>query len=127
MKTLILTIGLPRSGKSTWAQAQHMPIVNPDAVRLALHGYSFVTEAEPMVWTMTMYMVKALFLAGHECVIVDATHTTKKRRDAWQSPEWNVESILFSTPKDECCKRAEKDGREDLKPVILIYIYIITP
>lgn len=45
MKKLILTIGLPRSGKSTWAKQQGCPVVNPDSIRLALHGKAYIQEA----------------------------------------------------------------------------------
>ena len=72
MKVLILTVGLPRSGKSTWAKKQGYPIINPDSIRLALHGEHFIEDAEPMVWTIAMYMTKALFLAGHNKIIIDA-------------------------------------------------------
>ena len=33
-KKLIMTIGLPRSGKSTWARTQACPIVNQDSIKL---------------------------------------------------------------------------------------------
>jgi predicted kinase len=36
MQQLILTVGLPRSGKTTWAKQQGVPMVNRDAIRLAL-------------------------------------------------------------------------------------------
>lgn len=85
---LILTVGLPQSGKSTWARQQGFPIVNPDAIRLAIHGMPFVREAEPLVWVLARYMVSALFLAGHTTVILDATNTTRKRRDTWKSGMW---------------------------------------
>ncbi|GAF94425.1 unnamed protein product, partial [marine sediment metagenome] len=64
-KKLILTVGLPRSGKTTWARKQGIPMVNPDSIRLALHGKAFIEEAEPMIWTIAKYMVRALFIAGH--------------------------------------------------------------
>ena len=35
---LIVMVGLPRSGKTTWARKQGYPIVNPDSIRLAFHG-----------------------------------------------------------------------------------------
>lgn len=117
-KTLILTMGLPRSGKSTWARSKGFPIVNPDAVRLALHGQAFIPEAEKMVWTVTHYMVRALFEAGHDFVILDATNTTRKRRDAWKSDEWTRKYRTFSVDRDECIRRARAMHREDLVPVI---------
>ena len=117
-RTLIMLMGLPRSGKSTWAQRQGVPIVNPDAIRLALHGQAFIIEAEPIVWMTAKYMVRALFLAGHESVILDATNTTRSRRDEWKSSLWNREVMLFDTPEDECIRRAKDGGREDLIPII---------
>jgi predicted kinase len=84
---LILTVGLPRSGKTTWARAQGVPVASPDAISRALHGQRFIGVAEPFVWAIAKLMVRALFLAGHPTVIVDATNTTQKRRDEWKSDD----------------------------------------
>jgi len=118
MPTLMMTVGLPRSGKSTWASTMGYPIVCPDAIRLALHGRPFIPEAEPMVWTIARLMVRALFNAGHETVILDATNTTKARRDEWLSDQWQRQWVVFSTGLDECLSRAVASGRTDLIPVI---------
>lgn len=116
--TLILCVGLPRSGKSTWARASGYPVVNPDSIRLALHGQVFQQEAEPMVWAMAKYMVRALFLAGHEVVVLDATNVTKKRRDEWVTPRWVAKYKVFTTKASECMYRALDDQRSDLLPII---------
>jgi predicted kinase len=119
MNTLILTVGLPRSGKSTWARQQPYPIVNPDAIRLALYGQAFIADAEQMIWAMARYMVKALFLAGHTTVILDATNVTKKRRDEWQDTLlWATNYKVFNTSKEECIERAKSNNRIDLISVI---------
>ncbi len=120
MNELILTVGLPRSGKSTWAKKQGIPIVNPDSIRLALHGKPFIPEAEAFVWAIAYLMVKALFIAGHEKVIVDATNNTQKRRDEWEKRfnDIKIEYKVFNTSKDECIKRAKETGREDIISVI---------
>lgn len=117
-KQLTLMVGLPRSGKSTYARKMGCPIVNPDSIRLALHGQRFASEAEPMVWAMAKYMVKALFLAGHRSVVVDATNTTKKRRDAWLSDGWTIRMIHIDTPKATCIERAVAENDTDIVPVI---------
>lgn len=117
-KTLFVTVGLPRSGKSTWAKEQGYPIVNRDAIRIALHGQTYLQDAEDMVTAIETYMVKALFLAGHDAVIVDATHTKSKRLLRWRKGDWDLQPIPFYTGKEECIRRARKDGREDLIPVI---------
>ena len=119
---LIVTVGLPRSGKSTWAREEsaklNAPVVNPDSIRLALHGEAYIASAEPFVWAIARTMVCALFLAGHDEVIVDATNTSRKRRDFWQSEEWETVFQVIDTEPGECIVRAVKGDRDDLIPVI---------
>lgn len=120
-KTLICTVGLPRSGKTTWARLQRYPIVNPDAIRLAVHGQRFWAPAEKRVWVDAHQMVRALFLAGHEWVIVDACHTTRKRRDFWlpESPEdWDLYFYLLFTSREECLAQARAIDDQEIIPVI---------
>lgn len=120
-----MTMGLPRCGKSTWV-TEHMRrtnavVVNPDAIRLALTGQRFVLEAEPQVWAIARMMVRALFLAGHETVILDSTNTYRARRDEWLA-EWkdkvNVVYVLFHTAVETCKTRAINSEQVDLLPVI---------
>jgi len=123
MKTLIMTVGLPRSGKSTWARTQRHPIVNGDSIRLALHGQPYVLEAEPMVSCVKHLMVKALLLAGHDTVILDGTHTTQANRDRWLSPDWDRVFITFGGPEmlDVCLERALKTciGRKHVEDLTM--------
>lgn len=127
MNTLILTVGLPRSGKTTWALQQKVPTVCPDAIRLAMHGRRFWGPAEKSVWAQAWTMVASLFLAGHQIVIVDATHMTQKRRDFWESPSmgdhqdwptWNVALHVIGTPAETCIARARAAGDQEIIPVI---------
>lgn len=115
---LICTVGLPRSGKSTWARKQAYPVVNPDSIRLAIHGQRFVATAEPFVWATAKVMVRSLFLAGHQTVILDATNVTKKRRMEWFDAEWATLFKTINTPKEECVTRARAEGDEEIVPVI---------
>jgi predicted kinase len=116
--TLICTVGLPRSGKTTWARTTQHPIVNPDSIRLALHGQPYYAGAEPMVWAVAKLMVKALFGAGHKTVVLDATNTTRGRRDAWRSRSWRTFFKIVPTDKETCVSRAERQDRPDLVEVI---------
>ncbi len=104
---LICTVGLPRSGKSTWARGQAYPIVNPDAIRLAMHGQRFSAQAEPFVWLHAKLMVRSLFGAGHKYVILDATNVSRKRRDEWRSEsEWGLFFKHIITDPETCLQRA---------------------
>ncbi len=108
MKTNILymTIGLPRSGKSTWAKLQQVPTVNPDAIRLSVHGKPFDLKHEDLVWWTARIMVESLFKAGHRHVILDATNITRSRRDRWYTAEWERVFVSFGTSPEMCKKRA---------------------
>jgi len=128
MKRLILLAGLPRSGKSTiaksWAEKFQAVIVNPDSIRLAVHGQPFIAEAEPFVWAIAYAMAEALFIAGHDIVVVDATNTNEKARKPWyerfkeRRTDVSVELVVVGTSKGECIARAILTNQEYLIPVI---------
>ena len=118
MKKLWMTVGLPRSGKTTCARGMGFPIVNPDSIRIALHGQRFIAEAEPMVWAIAKYMVIALFEAGHSDVVLDATNTTRARREEWIDKRWVREFVRVDTTKCECIRRAAVSNDEYIIPII---------
>ncbi len=121
-KTLVCMVGLPYSGKSHKAKqlsfGEGWPVVCPDSIRVALHGRKFIPEAEPYVWAIAKTMIRALFLSGHNAVILDATNTTKKRRDEWISKDWSTHFSYVGTPKDVCIKRATEMGDAHILPII---------
>lgn len=117
-RQLLCTVGLPRSGKTTWAKGTGHPIVCPDAIRLALHGQRYYFDAEPIVWGHAHLMVRALFEAGHEKVVLDSTLNTIKRRKEWLSPDWETRFILVPASKELCLQRARADDRLELITVI---------
>jgi len=116
--TLMLMAGLPYSGKSTLAREMDAPIVNPDAIRVALHGQRYAQTAEPMVWAIAQYMVRSLFLAGHDHVIVDACNATRRRMSEWLSSDWKLEAVLLPEPPEVCRSRAIAAGDDAILPVI---------
>ncbi len=122
-KLLICTVGLPYAGKTTWALSQDCPIVSPDGLRVALHGARFIMPAEPMIWTMTDYMIIALFVAGHDKVILDSTCNTANRRQErilyGQTGGYQVKFEYFKTSAKVCADRARFAHDEDIIPTII--------
>ncbi len=120
-KIIILCVGLPRSGKTTWAKLQGLPIVCPDQIRFALHGHRFIPLSEPFVWAIAYTIARALLLSGHDMIIIDATNTTQKRRKVWIDNFKDfarIEYKIFDTSKEECIKRAEILNDMEIIPII---------
>ena len=115
---LIITVGLPMSGKTKWAQKKARelgcPIVSPDAIRMVIHGQHFLAQAEGFVWATMKIMVKSLFMAGHTTVIIDSTHTTREERNQWISSEWKREFKVMSANVETCIARANKNNRREI-------------
>jgi len=78
----------------------------------AIHGQRFVFEAEPFVWATAKAMVRALFLAGHSTVVLDACNNTAARRDEWRSKDWDTVFKVVSTPAGVCLERALAENDE---------------
>lgn len=114
-----ITAGFPLSGKSTLCcglMNKNIVVVNPDTIRLALHGKQFEPLAEPFVWATAQIMVRTLLKQGHD-VIVDATNTTIERRKMWvnMAKEFGLKLEIdwVTTSSEICFKRNEELKRLD--------------
>lgn len=121
--TLILTVGLPCSGKTTWAKQQQghgIQIVNPDAIRLAIHGQPFIPDAEPLVWTHAQYQIASAFHYGISTVILDACAHKRANREKWLKifPDKQILFKHFYEFPQVCKQRAIVSNKQYLIPVI---------
>lgn len=125
---LYFTIGLQRSGKSTyctrWAQNLEMPgdgypraIVCADAIRLAHHGQRYIRKPEPFIFMFDTLMIESLLERGHD-VIADETATTEESIRRILSIDINAQHIVIDTPPSVCVERAIATNQQDLIPVI---------
>ncbi len=110
---LIVTVGLPRSGKTTWALDHILPTVSPDAIRQVLIASGTPAVPQPMVDHLAGFMVRSLFMAGHARLILDDPNCKRKDRDRWYPKgtelTWEVRFKHIYTGLDECISRAEPD------------------
>ena len=118
MKRLICMMGLPRSGKSTVALTLGHPIVSPDALRLTMYNRPFWSPGEKLIWAHANVMVRALFEAGHETVVLDATNYSRAQRDQWRNVNWKTEFWHVPTSKEICLQRAIDNGQDELLEII---------
>jgi len=110
---LILTVGLPQSGKSTWSKKQGHPIVNRDSIRKTLGGTIRYFKEEKRVSEIEELMADSLFNAGHDTVVMDATHLRPMYRTRWDkwAADRNIKLYLFHfyTSLEVCQQRAKRN------------------
>ena len=117
---LLLTIGLPCSGKSTWGESmrQQRPesvrIVNRDDIRSST-GCRFDDGDEPLVEEIRDVMIKGLLRRGYLVICTDTNLSPRVRSGLHRlAAECNVKSgeVLFRTPLDVCLSRNEARWRD---------------
>lgn len=141
MSELYVTLGLPRSGKSTLAdrwskyeislckysgdtkffnqEGNFIPkrvVVSPDSIRLAL-GHRFNWHVESFVHATAQVMVKTLLYQDYD-VLVDCTNSTQESLIKWMYIKKDIVPVIVNTNVGECINRANKTGQSDLIPVI---------
>lgn len=115
MKRMILMVGLPRSGKSTWVdnfinsdtQSDHYNLICADDIRLGL-GTQFDRRLENFVWGAHDSMVLASLERGLN-TIIDGCNTTivsiKKYQDMADKYDYDFSIAFADIPLSKCIER----------------------
>lgn len=132
MATLYVMIGVPGSGKSTWAYEHLNPLqaswISRDAVR-----FSMVNEDEKYfskekdVFKEYVRRINALLEDDYN-VIADATHITAASRNKLISnitvPDVSLYAVWINTPLETCLERNEtRTGREYVPVEVIQEMY----
>lgn len=139
MIELILTSGIPGSGKSTWIQNTMLKKPNSiwisrDKIRFALlkDGEDYFSHEDEVISTFVNCVNTALH-SNWKTVFADATFLTEKARnkilDKLDLSEVEITVVDFNVPLNLCLKRNEKrKGREYVsRSVIRRMFYQKTP
>jgi predicted kinase len=106
---LIMTKGLPASGKSTWAKAQNAKRVNRDELRSMIDKGEWSKMNEKFIAKLEQDIVIA-YLGGQYDVIVDDTNLAPQNEAMWKAvaegfgAEFEVKDFT-DVPLEECIKR----------------------
>lgn len=125
MGTIYFTVGLPRSGKTTFRSEfikhNEVVIISADELRYLIYGQRFFANGENFVWGVNNIMLEGLLSQGKN-VFVDECGITKDRRKniirLGKKYKYKIICFYFDIPKEVCIERANKENDDVILSVI---------
>jgi predicted kinase len=120
---VVLSIGLPGSGKSTWFKRHNILPLSSDMVRILL--FDDVTEQryQDLVFSTLRSMLRARLLARRPWNYVDATNLSPHERRSWiklaNDFGYEAHAVFFDVPPDVCIERNLRRERNVPEEVML--------
>jgi predicted kinase len=118
---VVLAIGLPGSGKSSWFKRHNVAPLSSDMIRSLLFDDVREQRFQDLVFSNLRSMLKARLIAKRPMNYVDATNLTPQERQHWiklaKDYNYEVHAIFFDVPLEVCIERHQRRDRvvpEDL-------------
>ena len=113
--TLVLAIGLPGSGKSSWFKRHKITPLSSDKLRSLLFDDPTEQRFQDLIFSNLRSMLKARLIAKRPLNYVDATNLTPHERQSWiklgQDYGYEVQAVFFDVPLEVCLERNHKRER----------------
>jgi predicted kinase len=113
--TVVLAIGLPGSGKSSWFKRHDIHPLSSDLLRELLFDDALEQRFQDLVFSNLRSMLKARLIARRPLNYVDATNLTPHDRHSWiklaKDYGYDVQGLFFDVPLEVCLERHQKRGR----------------
>jgi predicted kinase len=112
---VILAIGLPGSGKSSWFKRNNITPLSSDMVRMLLFDDAREQRFQDLVFSNLRSMLKARLIARRPLNYVDATNLTPHERSSWiklaKDYDYEVQAVYFDVPLEVCLERNQRRDR----------------
>jgi predicted kinase len=112
---VILAIGLPGSGKSSWFKRHNITPLSSDTLRALLFDDPHEQRFQDLVFSNLRSMLKARLIARRPMNYVDATNLTPQERHSWiklaKDYGYEVHAVFFDVPLEVCLERNQKRRR----------------
>ncbi len=113
--TVVLAIGLPGSGKSSWFKRHDIHPLSSDLLRELLFDDAQEQRFQDLVFSNLRSMLKARLIARRPMNYVDATNLTPHDRHSWiklaKDYGYDVQGLFFDVPLEVCLERHARRGR----------------
>jgi predicted kinase len=112
---VILAIGLPGSGKSSWFKRHNVVPLSSDMVRSLLFDDVREQRFQDLVFSNLRSLLKARLIAKRPMNYVDATNLTPQERQHWiklaKDYQYEVHAVFFDVPLEVCIERHQRRDR----------------
>jgi predicted kinase len=112
---VVLAIGLPGSGKSSWFKRHSISPLSSDLLRSLLFDDPTEQRFQDLVFSNLRSMLKARLIARRPLNYVDATNLSPQERHAWikmaRDYGYEVHAVFFDVPVDVCLERNQRRKR----------------
>jgi predicted kinase len=112
---VVLAIGLPGSGKSSWFKRNNISPLSSDLVRSLLFDDPNEQRFQDLVFSNLRSMLRARLIARRPMNYVDATNLTPHDRHSWiklaKDSGYEVQALYFDVPLDVCLERNQRRQR----------------
>lgn len=112
---VVLAIGLPGSGKSSWFKRHNVNPLSSDMMRTLLFDDVREQRFQDLVFSNLRSMLKARLIAKRPMNYVDATNLTPQERQHWiklaKDYQYEVHAVFFDVPLEVCIERHERRDR----------------
>ncbi len=112
---VVLTIGLPGSGKTTWYKRRGVTPLSSDLLRSILFDDITEQRYQGLVFSTLRSLLRARLIAKMPWNYVDATNLSPHERRQWirmaKSFGYEVQAVFFDVPLAVCLERNRKRDR----------------
>ena len=112
---VVLAIGLPGSGKSSWFKRHNLSPLSSDMMRTLLFDDVREQRFQDLVFSNLRSMLKGRLIAKRPMNYVDATNLTPQERQHWiklaKDYNYEVHAVFFDVPLDVCLERHQRRDR----------------
>ncbi len=111
---IVITVGLPGSGKSTYLKRRGVNAISSDEIRRLIADDPGDQSVQARVFASIRYLIRQRLAVGRPVTYVDATHLTRWERRPYirlaRRYGCGLEALFFDVPVDVCIVR---NGRRE--------------